>query len=224
MKPEIVNGLFALGGAALGAFLTSTFSWLQNKKSQSRSELSILTSRAARLIEVDSSISEIVEIRVHGDTVPSVYTLDTRLLNTGTEPLHDGDIYIDLIGESTVLALDIPDSPTVAGDVLTVERKEDKTGFRLRFDFMNPNEDFLLRALITARPYKVVPTFRQHGVTTRIQTDHDPELPGVLARVLFEAIRQNWILHLYVKTFFQPYRRYLEQMGRERRSAQEAND
>lgn len=218
MKPEVVNGLFALGGAALGALLTSILSWIQNKKTRSRSELSILTSRAARLIEVDSSISEIVEIRVHGSTVPSVYTLDTRLINTGTEPLHDGDVCIGLFGDTTVLAIDIADSPTVAGDALTVKRKDDKTGFHLHFNFMNPNEEFLLRALLTARPSRVVPTFRQPGVNTRIQTDNDPELPGVLARVLFEAIRNNWILHLYVKSFFQPYRRYLEQLEREKRS------
>ena len=202
----------------LGALLTSTFSWFQNKKSRSRSELTIVTSRAARLIEVDSSISEIVEIRVHGDTVPNVYTLDTRLVNTGTEPLHDGEVSINLLSGTSVLAIDIADSPNVTGDALTVARNDDQTGFCLHFDFMNPNEEFLLRALLTARPSQVVPTFRQPGVSTRIQTDSDPVLPGVLARVLFEAIRANWILHLYVKSFFQPYRRYLEQLDRDKRS------
>lgn len=218
MKPEIINGLFALGGAVLGALLTSTFSWFQNKKSRSRSELSIVTSRAARLIEIDSSISEIVEIRVHGDTVPSVYTLDTKLLNTGTEPLHDGEVSINLLGGTTVLAIDIADSHSVIGDALTVARNDDQTGFWLRFDFMNPNEELLLRALLTARPSQVVPTFRQPGVRTRIQTDSDPVLPGVLATVLFETIRTNWILHLYVKSFFQPYRRYLEQLADDKHS------
>ena len=218
MKPEIVNGLFALGGAALGALLTGAFSWFQNKQTRSRSELSIFTSHAARLIEVDSSISEIVEIRVQGEIVPSVYTLDTKLLNTGTEPLHDGNVYISLVDGTTVLTVDIADVPDGALDAIKVERDENKTGFHVYFDYMNPDEEFLLRALLTSRPSEVVPTFRQPGVSTRVRTDYDPALPGALARVLFEAIRNNLLLHFYLKFWFQPYRRYLEQLERDKRS------
>ena len=178
MKPEIVNGLFVLGGAVLGALLTIAFSWFQNKQTRSRSELSIFTSHAARLIEVDSSISEIVEIRVQREIVPSVYTLDTKLVNTGTEPLHDGDVYISLVDNTTVLTVDIADVSEGALDALKVERDENKTGFHVYFDYINPDEEFLLRALLTSRPSKVVPTFRQPGVSTRVRTDYDPVLPA----------------------------------------------
>ena len=217
MKPEIVNGLFALGGAALGALLTGAFSWFQNKQTRSRSELSIFTSHAARLIEVDSSISEIVEIRVQGEIVPSVYTLDTRILNTGTEPLHDGDVYVSLVDDTTVLAVDITDFSDGALDALKVERDENKTGFHVYFDYINPDEEFLLRALLTSRPSKVVPTFRQPGVSTRVQTD-DSVSPGVVRRAIFETIRRDLLLHSYLKLWFQPYRRYLEQLDRDKRS------
>lgn len=218
MKPEVINGLFALGGTALGALLTSTFSWIQSKRTRSHSELSIFTSHAARLIEVDSSISEIVEIRIQGEIVPSVYTLDTRLLNTGTEPLHEGDVHVGLVGDTTVLAVDIAEFSDGALDALKIERDENKTGFHVYFDYINPNEEFLLRALLTSPPSKVVPTFRQPGVTTRMRTDYDPAMPSVVARAIFETIRKDFLLHSYLKFWFQPYRRYLEQLERDKHS------
>ena len=217
MKPEIINGIFALGGAALGALLTAMFSWFQNKQARSRSELSIFTSNAARLIDVDSSISDVVEIRVQGEIVPNVYTLDIRLLNTGTEPLHNGDIYVRLFDDTTVLTVDIVDFTANAQDALKVELDESKTGFHAYFDYMNRDEQCLLRAMLTSRPSKVVPTFRQPGVITRVRTDYDPALPGVLDRVMFETIRNNLLLHYFLKIWVRSYRRYLDQLEREKR-------
>ena len=216
LKPELVNGIFALGGTILGAVLSGTFSWYQNKQNRSRSELSIFTSHTARLIEVDSSISQIVEIRVKGEIVPTVYTLDTRIANTGTKTLHDGDIHITLVGDAKVIAVDITDFSEGARDALTVELIEQSEGFRVHFNYINPDEEFLLRALLSARPSTVEPLFRKPGIKTRVRTNYDPMMPGVMGRVLFEIIRTNLILHLYFKLLIPPYRRYIEQVDKDK--------
>ena len=75
MKSEVVNGLFALGGGVVGAILTGAISWIQNSRNRSRSELTIFTGYPEALIQVDSSITEIVEIRVLRKPVPAVFTL-----------------------------------------------------------------------------------------------------------------------------------------------------
>jgi len=40
MTPELENGLFALGGAIVGAGFTALFSWIQYRSGQKRQETS----------------------------------------------------------------------------------------------------------------------------------------------------------------------------------------
>ena len=98
-----------------------------------------------------------------GDIVPTVYTLDTRIANTGTETLHDGDILVTLVGDAKVLAVDIAEFPEGAREALTVTSGKISEGFRVHFDYINPGEEFLLRALLSARPSTVEPLFRKPG-------------------------------------------------------------
>lgn len=214
LNTELVYGIFTLGGAILLAVLTGTITWFQNKQNRPRSELSIFTSPTAGLIEVDSSISEIVEIRVRGEIVPTVYTLDTRIANTGTETILDGDIHVTLVGDAKVLAVDIADFSEGARDALAVELNKQSEGFRVHFNYINPDEEFLLRVLLSARPSTVEPLFRKPGIKTRVRTDYDPMMPGVMGRVLLEIIRTDWILHPYFKLLIPSYRRYIEQMDK----------
>ena len=102
MTPEVVNGLFALGGAALGAVLTGGISIYQSKKNKKRKELTVLTSRVSRLIEVDSSISPVVTITVSGQNVPSVYTFDITLLNSGNETLENTEVSSEISGDAEI--------------------------------------------------------------------------------------------------------------------------
>ena len=215
MAPEIVIGLFTLLGAAIGAILTGLFSSHQRNKNRSRKELSIFTGHTARLIEVDSSISKIVEIRVRGQRVPTVYTLDTRIVNTGTEPLHEGDINVALVGDAKFLAVDIAEFSPGAPDALTLELDKRAENFRVHFHYINPGEEFLLRALLSASASSIEPTFRQPGVITRVQTDFNPTMPRIWERILFEAIRGNFLLHFFFIFWFEPYKRYLAQVEKD---------
>lgn len=206
MNPEFVNGLFLLAGV----LLTSAFTWYLNKRNRSRSELTILTSYLARLIEVDSSISEIVEIHVNGVAVPTVYTLDARIVNTGTVPLYDGNVYVTLDGNTKVLAVDIVDFPDGASNALRVQPNEQKEGYQVHFQYINPGEEFLLRAILDSPSSKVVPSFRQPGVITHVRTENELAERGVLNIIIFEIIRRNWPLHLYFRLSVPAYRRYLD--------------
>ena len=105
MSSEVVNGLFALGGAVLGAVVTGVISWLQAKKTAKHKELTVFTSRPISLVEVDSMISEVIKITIGGTPVSTVYTLDVTLLNTGTETLHD--VSVETLVAGHVLTCDI---------------------------------------------------------------------------------------------------------------------
>ena len=95
------------------------FTWYITKRNLSRSELTILTTLPVRLIEVDTTVSELVELRVRGRQVPTVYTQDIIIKNTGTEPIHDGNISFSLSDDSQILIVDVVDSPRGGSEALT---------------------------------------------------------------------------------------------------------
>ena len=216
MSPEVTNGLFALGGAVLAALISGAFIWAQTKRWGVRPELSIFIERSAHLIAVDSSISDLVEIRVQGVPVPTVYTSDTRIVNTGTVPLKSGEIDFAMSNDADLIVVNVVEFPDGAADAITLEPNDDSQGYRARFQYINPGEEFHLRALMTAIPSQIQPRFRQPGVVTRIRKNQEPTLPGLLANVLFEIIRNNWLLHFYFKHAVPQYQRYLEQLDRKR--------
>ena len=209
LNSELINGMFILLGALLGAFLTGIISWIQAAKTRSRSELSIYTSRPARLIEVDSSIANKVEILLGGEIVPTIYTLDIRIVNTGTELLSHGTVKVDFAGQVKVLAIDFTDLPDGALDTFQVEQMDQQYKEQLvHFKFMNPGEELTMKVLLNAKPLTVNATFREPGVKSLIRTDYDP----LDAEPLFEIIRQSLILHSYSRLVFPQYRRYLEKL------------
>ncbi len=200
LNPELINGLFTLGGAIIAALLPVIIYWIQAAKNRSRSELSIFTSRPARLIEVDSSIFEIVEISVGGEIVPSIYALDIRIANTGTELLNDGFVKIDFAGQVKVLAIDFGDFPAGAIDDFQVEQvNQQYKEYLVHFKYINPGEELTVKTILNAKPLTVTATFRQPGVHSLIRTDYDPARAVLFEKGLFESIRQNWILHPYFK-------------------------
>src|SRR5215217_6900219 len=89
MTPELVNGLFAVVGAIVGAGFAAYFSWIQHKKVEKRQELTFISSQPVRLVAIDQAISNVVEVLVHGKKVPTVFTIDITILNSGTQLVSD---------------------------------------------------------------------------------------------------------------------------------------
>lgn len=209
MKSEVVNGLFALGGGVVGAILTGAISWIQNSRNRSRSELTIFTGYPEALIQVDSSITEIVELRVLGELVPTVYTLDTRFVNTGTEPLHDGDIHVHLGEEGKVVAVDFADSSAGVRNSLELSRIEEEKGFRLHFKFINPGEEFMVRALLNAYTGEVIPTFRQPGVKTIVRDRQLEEIASAMSAIMEVSfpVLGSVVVHPLVARLMERWRR-----------------
>ena len=211
MAAAFINGLFVLMGTVLGAVSTALLTQRQRRRDRKWRELTVVTTFPTRLIEVDSSVAQVVEILVHGHRVPSVYTLDARMVNTGTEAVSRGDVEVNLEGDCRVLAVDVARCPAGAEKRIDVTARQDELGFRVGFDFINPAEVILVRSLLSGRPATVTPVFRQEGVEVRVRRGEDPAIPGVLGRALFEAIRSVWVMHL-IFLMMRPYRRYLAEV------------
>ena len=188
MIPEVVNGWFVVVAAIVGAILTGGISWIQSSRNRSRSELTIFTGRPEVLIEVDSSITEIVEVRVRGEPVPSVFTLDTRIVNTGTETLNSGDIHVNLGEDGKIVAVDIADSSDGVRSSLKLSGIKEGKSFSLHFEYINPGEEFMVRALLSADTGKVIPSFRQPGVKTIVRDRMLEETTNAILEVAFPIL------------------------------------
>ena len=68
MTSELVNGLFALGGAFVGAGFTALFSWIQYRNAQKRQETSeTWLSHLSEIVVVEARLGELPEaLRFHG--------------------------------------------------------------------------------------------------------------------------------------------------------------
>jgi len=213
LSPELINGMFVLGGAFIGASLTGIISWIHAAKNRSRSELSIFANRPKRLIEVDSSVSEIVRISMDGEIVPSILTLDIRIANTGTELLNDGAIRVEFAGQVKVLGIDFGDLPAGALDAFEIEQiSQQCEEYLVHFKYINPGEELEVKVLLNAKPLTVTANFRQPGVNCLIQTDYDPLRAELFEKPIFDLLRQNWILHSYLTLVLPQYKRYLKNL------------
>ena len=122
MTAELENGLFAIAGAVIGALVTAVFAWLQARVSASRAELTVFSTRAARLLEVDSTISQAVEVRIHGKVVPNIYTAGITIRNSGTLCLENVGASAQIEGPGDIISAEINEKPTgIDSSSLTLE-------------------------------------------------------------------------------------------------------
>ncbi len=210
MSPEIVNGLFALGGAALGAVLTGALSWYQITKTKEKRELTILSTRPSNLIAVDSSISEMVKITVSNHVVPTVYTFDLIVQNSGNQTVSDICIPVSTEVDGRLLGVDIESSNFAIETDSCEVALDGPTHFRVDLKYLNPGEELTWRVLASAVPKKVEPGFRQPGVYSRIRTNYEAAVPDVISRALLDALAANTLLDVSMKISSPQYRRWRE--------------
>ncbi|MGH8660122.1 MAG: hypothetical protein ACREV4_17095 [Gammaproteobacteria bacterium] len=218
MTPEMVNGLFALGGAALGAVLTGAFSLYQSKKTLRKKELAIYTTAPSRLLAVDSTLKDLIVVTINGKKVPTVYIVDTVIANTGNEVLNDLKAKVCWEGKGEIVSTEIGRAnfdPKL--DEIAIARVGDLE-IDISASYLNPGDELVVRSLFSGRPSKWRVEFRQPGVSLNKRLT-DTGLPNIFAKAMFEGIRSNWILDSYFKLALPQYRKYLESLDRESKNA-----
>lgn len=213
MSPETVNGIYALGGATLGAVLTGIISWIISKRRDKILELTTISTVPTKLIEVDYSLSDVVTVTIGGKVVPSIYSFDTRIFNSGTETINGVDILVDVVGPDHVLGRSFGKATfDVAKEECSVVANGEN-GTKIHFDYLNAGDEIVVKFLVSDKPDEVNVKFRQPDVKHVLRSNYDPLVPGVLGRAFFDAIRSNAVLHLYMRLALPQYRHYLGQIS-----------
>lgn len=210
MSPEVINGLFALGGAVVGAVLTGAISWLQAAKHRKLSRLSVFTTRPSRLVEVHSTISKDVTITIAGESVPTVYTIEMTVANSGTEPLHNVEVVTEFDGNGKVLTANLGETNFEFEPNDVVVAPANNSQVDLSTSYLNPGDEFVVKMLLSDRPTAITPKFRQPGVKFVSRTGYDSPVSNALSEALFEAISSNTLLRVYMTFAIPSFRRYLE--------------
>ena len=205
MSVDFTNGLFTLAGAVVGSLITGAISWYINRQNRQRSELTVLKGAAVRLIAVHSKVSSVVEINVNGTSVPTVYTQDIKILNTGTNPIKCGNVAFTADEGAKILAPAIVTYPSGGADALTVITAN--AGITVSFTYINPDEEYLLR-IILDKSADVTATFRQEGVKFVFRPYFDSTMPALLGDALAVSIRRISLLHVLCWLLIPRYRRY----------------
>jgi hypothetical protein len=217
MTPELTNGLFALAGAVGGAVITGAIAWRQARALASRKELTVVSTRPAKLLEVDRTVRGIVEIRIGGRLVPTLYMSSVALQNSGNQEIESIEAVVQIKGSCEILNAEVADAPSGVDPLTMSPKVVDAKSVSISVAYLNPGETLSVRLLLSDKPEKISVNCRQKGVSVLTREDFDPTQPGAAGRVFYEALGRNALLHWYLRLVLPSYRRFWEnEQARER--------
>jgi len=203
VSPELVNGLFALGGAALSAWLT----WKLTKRSERRKILTAYFSPFSRLVEVSKTVVPKVTIQLDGQDVQNLFLTELTVCNIGNEAIQSIEISVTPCGPGDLLTYE----PDAAFQQLVATTQMTGEHCVVAVPFLNPLEEFVLRFYVTADEKMPVATFRQANVSFRTGTRPSSTVHGALAQAMAEALSRNLLMDVYMRALIPSYRTWSRQ-------------
>lgn len=208
MTPELINGLFALAGAVAGALITGILAWRQARALAARKELTIVSTRPAKLLEVDRTVTGMVEVRIGGRLVPGIYLTSITLQNSGNREVESIDAVAQAEGSCEILNAEVADAPVGFDPSTIFVGAVNPKSVRISVPYLNPGEIVSVRILLSEEPTKVSVNCRQKGVSVLSKDGFDPTQPGAAGKVFYEAMSRNRLLHWYLRLAVPSYRRF----------------
>lgn len=216
MSPEIVNGIFAIAGALLGALITGFFSIWSSRKARERKQVTLSYSNTSELLLVSKNYG-----KSYGDRLKIIFDdkeIETLLLseifvsNTGNRPIDNLSvdvtsksavqfISVEAIDQSTDLERDGA-SVVVSGDSITVQ-----------MDFLNEGEEVSLRVLSTGEEPAWKFSCRQLGLTVVMRERPVASYSDVSALVILEFYKRLG-LHKFLRMTNPAYKKIVERVER----------
>lgn len=193
MSPEVVNGLFGLGGIVLGCGLTYWF----GIRAAERRELRFTSGRPTHLSETLKSAAPVVEISVGGVRVNTLYMCETSLLSTGNHAIKDVKLEVKFAGPGEIVGFDCVEiDRSIAG--VSIARIDPRT-IHVTAPFLNPGEVIPVRVFLSGDPGTITPIFRQADVGFRVSVDGPTKMSSLLAEALLDSMSTNPLFLVYLR-------------------------
>ena len=207
MRPEIINGLFALGGALIGV----VGAWLVSKASKETQKITLFVSPCSKLLEVGDSAKSDVQITYRGASIKDLGAGEVAVQNTGTKALENIEIHISPNSSTPLLVLETSSTNFTAPDSFIDIQSESDGSYRIGIQYLNPNDRAVFYYRIASLKIPNV-SVRKLGLGVEMKHEALSWIPDIYSEVIFRSFDRlpfpgySWLLARLNK----PYRLYRE--------------
>lgn len=207
MKPEIINGLFAIGGALIGVL----GAWLIARQGKEKQRITLLVSPCSKLLDVNNIAKSDVQITYKGTPIKDLGAGEFAAQNTGTKALEDIEIDVTQALDSPLLDFEVSSTNfSVTESFIRIEQKDDGS-YKAKIKYLNPKDRVVFEYRISGSEKPSIST-RKLGLDVEMRKEAITGVPDIYAEVLFSVIEKmplpgySWLFSKMHK----PYRLYLE--------------
>ena len=206
MAPEIINGLFALGGALIGV----VGAWLIARSGKEKQKITLVVSPYSKLLDVNDTAKSEVQIKYKGNSISELGAGEFAAQNTGTKALEDIEINVTQAPGSPLLDFELSSSNfSYPDDFIKIEQKPDGA-YKVAINYLNPKDRVVFEYRVSGTEMPSI-SVRKLGLDVEMRQDSITGIPDIYAEVLFSVIN-NMPLPGYSWFFakmHKPYRFYL---------------
>lgn len=210
LSPEMVNGLFAIGGAVVGAIIAGLFAIYIARSTKEKKEIVISTSHPSRLLVVHDQIAPDVEILVSGNKVENVILSEIFLSNTGNKAVENLNFPISCQPNVQIISIDALDQATDAPRSGSGITKTSSQEFDVTVDYINPGEEIALRCMVSGEEPEWNVALRQPELRVIRRDTPVASYSDVVAEVIFESFADIPVLRSYLRITSPVFKKFLD--------------
>lgn len=209
MKIELLNGIFAISGAIIGAILTALLNRWNTKKEKKEKRLSVFSTYSTRLIEISQLVKKNIEIKMNNKPIHQLFKNEILVINTGNLLIDTIHIYFELQKDGAEL-VNIEKARSnfkISEDAYSISF--DSNNGQISIPYLNSGDEINF-ILISNKHTSINIKHRQKEVITIIKNDYYPETPGVVLQSFFDAMSHNIITRTFFSLAMPDFRKYLK--------------
>ncbi|MEL6447295.1 MAG: hypothetical protein AAFQ62_05030 [Pseudomonadota bacterium] len=204
MSAEVINGLFALGGALIGVI----GSWIVARNLRETRRLTLFVSPIAKLLDVSDLVRSDVSVLYKNAPAEAIGAGELAVQNTGSKAIEDIEVLVQPDDDSPVFDLEIRSAnfPCEEGFITISAAGSSQL---ISIPFLNQSDRLVLeyRVLGALSPAEVSTRLKDVDVTVR--QEMISWLPDIYAEVIADTFSQIPGLKLAL-SFSRPFRLYFE--------------
>lgn len=204
MSSEIVNGLFALGGAIIGVL----GSYFITKSTTKVFRLSIHKSPLAKLLDVGNLIKDEIEINYKGNPITGLFGGEVAIQNIGNQSIKDINFQIISLEASPIIDFEINHANFSIDK--NIKPLIEQNAITITIPFLNPKDKIIYSYKIAGVGKAPEIIARQQDVNIDIRDEMTTWIPDIYAEAIYESFAKDLIARTILAATTKPFRLYLE--------------
>jgi hypothetical protein len=208
MRSEMINGLFALGGALIGV----SGAWLVARYQKQRRRITIFTSYLAQLLDIGAIVKSEVKVLYKDREIENLFGGEFAIQNSGNASVKDVSIRIIPDCTTPIVEADLA-SANFPRSENTISLNREGDDILVNIDLLNQNDRIVISYKAIGEGKLPQIDARQADVEVSTRKEFISWLPDIYAEAMFQEISNRKFLDLVFRSI-KPYRLYLESKKR----------